>query len=168
MDVNDAVQSVMAITRQQLLNQGIEVTLTLGRGLPKVLGDKNQIEQVLLNLISNARDAMEGTSEKELTIQTLLSQKGRLVKIRVRDTGIGMSKEQIEKIFNPFFTTKDSDKGVGLGLSICYRIIEAHQGKIEVKSMLKKGTEFIVSLPVYLKKGKRKGDALELGGKNAG
>jgi two-component system NtrC family sensor kinase len=164
MDVNDAVQSVVEITRQQLLNQGIEVKLTLGRGLPKVLGDKNQIEQVLLNLISNARDAMEGKSKKELVIQTLLSQKGRLVKICIRDTGIGMSKEQIEKIFNPFFTTKDPDKGIGLGLSICYRIIEAHQGKIEVKSTLKKGTEFIVSLPVYLKKGKREGDALESGG----
>lgn len=156
MDVNDAVQSVMAITRQQLLNQGIEVELTLGKGLPKVLGDKNQVEQVLLNLISNARDAMEGKPEKVLTIQTHLNQKGRQVKIGVKDTGIGMTEEQIEQIFNPFFTTKDSDKGIGLGLSICYRIIEAHQGKIEVKSTLNKGTEFIVRLPVYLAKGKRK------------
>jgi len=156
MDINDAVQSVMAITRQQLLNQGIEVELTLGKGLPKVLGDKNQVEQVLLNLISNARDAMEGKPGKVLTIQTHLNQKGRQVKIGVRDTGIGMTEEQIEQIFNPFFTTKDSDKGIGLGLSICYRIIEAHQGKIEVKSTLNKGTEFIVRLPVYLAKGKRK------------
>jgi PAS domain S-box-containing protein len=167
MDVNDSVQSVMAITRQQLLNQGIEVELTLGKGLPKVLGDKNQVEQVLLNLISNARDAMEGKEEKVLTIQTHPNQKGRQVKICVRDTGIGMTGEQIEQIFNPFFTTKDYDKGIGLGLSICYRIIEAHQGKIEVKSTLNKGTEFIVSLPVYLGKGKREADALEPGGKNA-
>jgi len=159
MDVNDAVQSVMAITRQQLLNQGIEVELALSEGLPKVLGDKNQIEQVLLNLISNARDAMEGEPEKVLTIQTHLNQKGRQVKIGVRDTGIGMTEEQIEQIFNPFFTTKDSDKGIGLGLSICYRIIEAHQGKIEVKSALKKGTQFIVSLPVYLVKGRERPDA---------
>jgi PAS domain S-box-containing protein len=167
MDVNEAVQTVMEITRQQLLNQGIEVTLTLGKRLPKVLGDKNQIEQVLLNLISNAKDAMEGKSKKELTIETLPSQKGRLVKILVRDTGIGMSKDQIEKIFNPFFTTKDSDRGIGLGLSICYRIIEAHQGKIEVKSTVKKGTEFIVSLPIYLKKSKMEGYAQKAGGKNA-
>jgi PAS domain S-box-containing protein len=166
MDVNEAVRSVMEITRQQLLNQGVEVELDLNQGLPKVLGDKNQIEQVLLNLIANARDAMQGKSKKELTIQTLLSQEGNLVNIRVLDTGIGMSKEQIEKIFNPFFTTKDPDKGIGLGLSICYRIIEAHQGKIEVTSTLNTGTEFIVSLPVYLKKGKKKADGLELGGTN--
>jgi two-component system NtrC family sensor kinase len=167
MDANDAVQAVMAITRQQLLNQGIEVELALSEDLPKVLGDKNQIEQVLLNLISNARDAMESTSEKALTIQTRLNQKGRQVEISVRDTGIGMTDEQIEKIFNPFFTTKDSDKGIGLGLSICYRIIEAHQGKIEVKSTLNQGTEFLVSLPVYLGKGRGEPDALEQGGKNA-
>jgi PAS domain S-box-containing protein len=159
MDVNDAVQSVMAITRQQLLNYGIEVGLALGEGLPKVLGDKNQIEQVLLNLISNARDAMEVKPEKELTIRTYPNRNGRQVKIGIRDTGIGMTEEQIEQIFNPFFTTKDSDKGVGLGLSICYRIIEAHQGKIEVKSTLNAGTEFIVSLPVYLAKGKERPDA---------
>jgi PAS domain S-box-containing protein len=167
MDVNDAVQSVIAITRQQLLNQGIELELALSEGLPKVLGDKNQIEQVLLNLISNARDAMEGKVEKGLAIQTHLNQKGRQVEIGVRDTGIGITEEQIEQIFNPFFTTKDSDKGIGLGLSICYRIIEAHQGKIEVKSTLNEGTEFIVSLPIYLEKGKRKPDALDPGGKNA-
>ncbi len=159
MDLNDAVQSVMAITRQQLLNQGIEVELKLSRGLPKVLGDKNQIEQVLLNLISNARDAMEGKSEKVLTIQTHINRKGRQAEMSIRDTGIGMTEEQIEQIFNPFFTTKDSDKGIGLGLSICYRIIEAHQGKIEVKSTLNKSTEFIVSLPVYLAKGNRGANA---------
>jgi PAS domain S-box-containing protein len=167
MDVNDAVQAVMAITRQQLLNQGLEVELPLSEGLPRVLGDKNQIEQVLLNLISNARDAMESKEEKALTIQTRLNQKGKQVEISVRDTGIGMTDEQIEKIFNPFFTTKDSDKGIGLGLSICYRIIEAHQGKIEVKSTLDKGTEFLVGLPVYLEKGKKEADALEQGGTNA-
>ncbi len=155
MDVNDAILSVLAITRQQLLNQGIEVGLGLSENLPRVLGDKNQIEQVLLNIISNARDAMEGCSQKVLAIQTDLSQKGQQVEIRVSDTGIGMTTEEIEQIFNPFFTTKDSDKGIGLGLSISYRIIDAHQGKIEVNSELNKGTIFIVSLPVYLAGGKR-------------
>jgi len=167
MDVNDAVRSVIAITRQQLLNQGIELKLALGSGLPKVLGDKNQIEQVLMNLISNAWDAMEGKHEKELTIRTYLRQDERQVKIGIRDTGIGMTEDQIEQIFNPFFTTKDSGKGVGLGLSICYRIIEAHQGKIEVTSTLGTGTEFLVSLPVYREKEKEKADGHELGGENA-
>jgi PAS domain S-box-containing protein len=128
MDANDAVLSVLAITRQQLLNQGIELELRLNENVPRVLGDKNQIEQVLLNLISNARDAMEGKSHKVLTVRTDLSQKGQQVEIGVSDTGMGMTPEQIEQIFNPFFTTKDSDKGIGLGLSISYRIIDAHQG----------------------------------------
>jgi len=166
MDVNDAVLSVSAISRQQLLNQGIEVELRLSENLPRVLGDKNQIEQVLLNLISNARDAMEGCSQKVLAIQTDLSQKGQQVEIRVSDTGIGITTEEIEQIFNPFFTTKDSDKGIGLGLSISYRIIDAHQGKIKVKSKLNKGTTFIVSLPIYLVRGKRDDDNQALGKNN--
>jgi len=166
MDVNDAVLSVLAITRQQLLNQGIEMELGLSEKLPHVLGDKNQIEQVLLNIISNAWDAMEGCSKKVLAIQTDLGQKGKQVEIRLSDTGVGMKTEEIEQIFNPFFTTKESDKGIGLGLSISYRIIEAHQGKIEVKSELNKGTTFIVTLPVYLAGGKRDDEDQTLGGNN--
>jgi PAS domain S-box-containing protein len=150
MDLNDAVLSVMAITRQQLLNQAIELELELNEDLPRVLGDKNQIEQVLLNLISNARDAMLESPQKVLTIQTDLNKRGNQVELRVIDTGVGMTREEIEQIFNPFFTTKDSDKGIGLGLSISYRIVEAHQGKIKVESQLNKGTTFILGLPVYL------------------
>jgi len=166
MDVNDAVLSVLAITRQQLLNGGIEVELGLSENLPRVLGDKNQIEQVLLNIISNARDAMEGCSQKVLAIQTDLDQKGKQVEIRLSDTGIGMTTEEIEQIFNPFFTTKDSDKGIGLGLSISYRIIDAHQGKIEVKSKLNKGTTFIIRLPIYRAGGERNSATQEQGGNN--
>jgi PAS domain S-box-containing protein len=167
MNVNDAVSSVLEITQQQLLNQGIEVELRLHKKVPQVLGDKNQIEQVLLNLISNARDAMEGSPQRVLTIQTDLNQKARRVEIRVIDTGIGMTAEQIEQIFNPFFTTKDSDKGIGLGLSISYQIIDAHQGKIAVRSELNKGTTFIVGLPVYLAEGERAYTNKEPGGNNA-
>jgi two-component system NtrC family sensor kinase len=166
MEVNDAVLSVLAITQQQLLNLGIETELRLRENLPRVLGDKNQIEQVLLNLISNALDAMEGSSQKVLTIQTGLSKKGQQVKIGVSDTGIGMPPEQIEQIFNPFFTTKDSDKSIGLGLSISYRIVESHRGKIEVKSKLDKGTTFIVRLPIYLAGAERNDAHQEPGGDN--
>lgn len=150
MNVNDAALSVLAITRQQLLNQGIELKITLPDGLPPVLGDINQIEQVLLNLFANASDAMEESPDKLLTIETALSEKGQMVQIKVSDTGVGMTSEQIEQIFNPFFTTKDADKGMGLGLSISYRIIESHRGKIEVRSKQGKGTTFIVELPVYV------------------
>ena len=165
MDVNDAVVSVLEITQQQLLNQGIEVGLGLSENMPHVLGDKNQIEQVLLNIISNARDAMEGCSKKVLAIHTDLDKKGKQVEIRVSDTGIGMTTEEIEQIFNPFFTTKDSDKGIGLGLSISYRIVEAHQGKIDFSSELNKGTIFTVSLPVYLA-GRERNDIKQNSGGN--
>jgi len=166
MDLNDAVLSVMEITRQQLLNQAIEMELRLGENLPRVLGDKNQIEQVLLNLISNARDAMKESSQKVLTIQTDFNQRGQQVELKVSDTGIGMTAEEIEQIFNPFFTTKDSDRGIGLGLSISYRIVEAHQGKIKVKSRLNRGTTFIVGLPVYLAGGGPDSTNHEPGGNN--
>jgi len=108
---------------------------------------------------------LEGCSQKVLAIKTDLSQKGQQVEIQLSDTRIGMTTEEIEQIFNPFFTTKDSDKGIGLGLSISYRIIEAHQGKIEVNSELNKSTTFIVTLPVYLAGGKRD-ENQKLGGNN--
>ena len=165
-DLNDAVLSVMAITRQQLLNQAIELELKLNEDLPRVLGDKNQIEQVLLNFISNARDAMLESPQKVLTIQTGLNQRGNQVELRVSDTGVGMTPEEIEQIFNPFFTTKDSDKGIGLGLSISYRIVEAHQGRIKVKSQPNKGTTFILGLPVYLDGHGRTGSKQEPRGNN--
>lgn len=166
MDVNNAVQSVLAITRQQLLNQGIEIALGMDKNLPPVLGDINQIEQVLLNLIANARDAMENSSEKLLTIKTYLDKKIQSVKISVRDTGTGMTKEEIEQIFNPFFTTKETDKATGLGLSISYRIVESHHGKIEVKSKVNKGTTFIVGLPSNMSAGNGKGSDNNPGGRN--
>ena len=166
MDANEAVLSVIALTHQQLLNLGIEVELKLDENVPKVLGDKNQIEQVLLNLISNARDAMEKSSPKVLSIQTGLNKKNEQVELRVSDTGVGMTPEEIEQIFNPFFTTKDSDKGIGLGLSISYRIVEAHQGKIKVKSQPNKGTTFILGLPVYLDGRRRTGIKKEPRGDN--
>jgi len=167
MDVNDAVSSVLAITGQQLLNQCIDVELKLQDRLPPVLGDKNQIEQVLLNLIANAQDAMEESSRKVLMIQTSLRRKGQQVVIRVSDTGTGMTPEQIEQIFNPFFTTKESERSIGLGLSISYRIVEDHQGKIEVQSELNRGTAFTVSLPVYLGGSERCETSRKARGKNA-
>ena len=167
MDVNDAVSSVLAITGQQLLNQCIEVKLRLREDLPPVLGDKNQIEQVLLNLIANAQDAMEESDHKILTIQTSLRRKGQQIMIRVSDTGTGMAAEQIEQIFNPFFTTKESERSIGLGLSISYRIVEDHQGKIGVQSELNRGTVFTVTLPVYLGGSERCETSRKVRGKDA-
>jgi len=115
MNVNDAVMSVLAITRQQLLNHGIELKIFLPEGLPLVLGDINQIEQVLLNLIANAIDAMVESPDKVLIIETALGEKGQMVQIKVTDKGIGMTSEQIEQIFNPFLPQKMPTRGQAWG-----------------------------------------------------
>ncbi|MEO0250478.1 MAG: ATP-binding protein, partial [candidate division WOR-3 bacterium] len=108
-------------------------------------------EQVFLNLISNAKDAMERSQRKrELTISTsLIRHNGwRDLEVMVRDTGDGIPQENVEKIFEPFFSTKEVGRGTGLGLSICYGIIEAHGGRIEVESKVNEGTTFRVILPI--------------------
>jgi two-component system NtrC family sensor kinase len=119
--------------------------------LPKIWGDINQLEQVFLNLISNARDAMDKVErKKELAIATSLTHQNASddVEVIVRDTGKGIPPEDMDKIFEPFFSTKEVGRGTGLGLSICYGIIEAHGGHIEVESKLDAGTTFRVFLPV--------------------
>jgi two-component system NtrC family sensor kinase len=118
--------------------------------LPKIWGDANQLEQVFLNLISNARDAMGKVDRKrELTMSTglILRNGWNDMEISFKDTGSGIPEENLDKIFEPFFSTKQVGKGTGLGLSICYGIIEAHGGRIEVESKLDEGTTFRVILP---------------------
>jgi len=145
------VENALMILAQQFLNRNISTVKEFGSDLPHVLGDPNQLEQVFLNLISNASDAMDDlASRKKLTVKTCLADKGkkREVKVVIRDTGRGIPKEIIDKVFEPFFTTKEVGKGTGLGLSICYGIIQNHGGRIEVESQEGRGTAFTVVLPV--------------------
>jgi PAS domain S-box-containing protein len=150
-DVNQPIKNALMITEQQLLNHNISVVRRLSETLPKIVGDSNQLEQVFLNLISNARDAMdEATGPKELTIcSRLVEDEGPpLVAVSVKDTGEGIPEENLDKVFEPFFSTKPVGKGTGLGLSLCFGIIEAHGGRLEIKSQPGKGTEVKVLLPV--------------------
>ena len=150
-DVNQPVENALMITGQQLLNHGITVFRHLSEGLPKVLADANQLEQVFLNLISNARDALEENPglKKELTIRSSFSQDGGApsVVISVKDSGVGIAPEILTKIFEPFFSTKPVGKGTGLGLSLCFGIVEAHGGRIDIKSKVGEGPEVFVILP---------------------
>ncbi|MGD0625374.1 MAG: Cache 3/Cache 2 fusion domain-containing protein [Thermodesulfobacteriota bacterium] len=151
MDVNEPIENALMITGQQLLNHNIRINKKFQPDMPKIWGDANQLEQVFLNLISNAKDAMERVERKrELTIATALIRHNgwKDVEISVKDTGNGVPEENVEKIFEPFFSTKEVGKGTGLGLSICYGIIEAHGGRIEVESKMNEGTTFRVILPV--------------------
>ncbi|NTV59009.1 MAG: histidine kinase, partial [Deltaproteobacteria bacterium] len=127
------------------------LVLNLGGGLPKVMGDPNQLEQVFLNLISNARDAIDdaGGHKKELTIRSSFLEDGGSpsVVVSVKDSGTGIPAENLNKIFEPFFSTKPVGKGTGLGLSLCFGIVEAHGGRIDIKSKVGEGTEVSVILP---------------------
>jgi PAS domain S-box-containing protein len=151
LDINVPVENALMISGQQLLNHNISIVRDLYNGLPKIRGDTNQLEQVFLNLISNARDAMEGsTGKRELTICSFVSEDegAPLVAVSVKDTGVGIPKENLDKILEPFFSTKPVGRGTGLGLSLCFGIIEAHGGRLEIKSQLGTGTEVTVLLPV--------------------
>ncbi|NWF56118.1 MAG: Cache 3/Cache 2 fusion domain-containing protein [Syntrophaceae bacterium] len=150
-DVTEPIENALMITGQQMINHGIRIVKEFQPDLPKIRGDSNQLEQVFLNLISNARDAMEKADrKKELTIAaSLIRHNGwNDVEVIVKDTGTGIPPENLDKVFEPFFSTKAVGRGTGLGLSICYGIIEAHGGKIEVESRVNEGTIFRVLLPV--------------------
>ncbi|MCJ7596217.1 MAG: PAS domain S-box protein, partial [Desulfobacterales bacterium] len=151
-DINQPVENALIITGQQLLNHGISIVRNLSKALPGVMGDSNQLEQVFLNLISNARDALGDSpkQKKEMIITSnLIEEKGSsLVFVSVRDSGVGIAPENLDRVLEPFFTTKPVGKGTGLGLSLCYGIIEAHGGRIEIKSQQGDWTEVRVLLPV--------------------
>lgn len=150
LDVNVPVEKALLITGQQLINHSISVVKDLSGDLPVIMADSNQLEQVFLNLISNARDAMdEIKGERGITIRSYSIKEDdvTLIAVSFKDTGIGIDKENFHKLFEPFFSTKPVGKGTGLGLSLCYGIIEAHGGRIEIKSRKGKGTEVIVIIP---------------------
>jgi len=151
LDIREPIENALMITDQQLLNHGIRIQKNFQPGLPEIRGDANQLEQVFLNLITNAKDAMEkGDRKKELTITAALIRHDGWndIEVSFRDTGKGIPEENMEKIFEPFFSTKEVGQGTGLGLSICYGIIEAHGGRIEVESKIDEGTTLRVILPV--------------------
>jgi len=149
-DVNKTVEDALIISAQQLLNRNIRIVKTVAPSLPRVCGDANQLEEVIMELLANARDAMEESQkEKILHIATLVEREDGKegVVIEVKDSGRGIPLDIQDKIFEPFFSTKDMGKGTGLGLSICYGIVEQHGGHMEVESVPGEFTLFRVRLP---------------------
>ena len=136
--INKIITDVLEIVSYQLRTNNIEAKSELGTDLPCVVGDEHQIQQVILNLINNARQAIEAHQPSgKLTIST--QSFGQTVRILVSDNGPGIAPENVSKIFNPFFTTKGVGKGTGLGLSLCYGLIQEHGGTITVASELGAG-----------------------------
>ena len=142
--INDVVDRALDLAAHSAELQNIEVMKEFSPSLPNIMADFDQLQQVCTNLIINAVQAMpEGG---RLTLHTSTSD--NWLKIEVRDTGCGISQENLRKLFTPFFTTKGKGKGVGLGLAVAHGIIQRHQGRIEVQSKEGEGTTFTIYLPV--------------------
>lgn len=146
MDINQVIIEVFSFFENHLLFKDIDVKFFFDNNIPHFMGDKGGIEQVMLNLMINAGEALAGSGT--LIIETLYEEKKRGIIIKVKDTGFGISKEIKNRIFEPFFTTKQGAKGTGLGLSITLGIIQRHNGKIDVYSEPGKGTCFEIFLPL--------------------
>jgi C4-dicarboxylate-specific signal transduction histidine kinase len=149
LDINSTVLEVTALTSGEMSKNRVSVQTQLAESLPAVQGDRVQIQQVLLNLFVNAAEAMSGTREgpKELLISTE-NAGSEAVLVAVRDSGPGLTIEDTERLFDAFYTTKTS--GLGMGLSICRSIIEAHQGRLWATANVPRGAVFQFTLPVYL------------------
>ncbi len=142
-DANKIVKETLTLLEHQLATVGIRVETKLSEPLPRIRGNSGKLQQVLLNLFLNARDAME--SGGRLAVST--SHRDGLVRMTVEDTGSGIAAENLSRIFDPFFTTKGARKGTGLGLSVSYGIVREHGGDIEVDSEAGRGTRFLLTFP---------------------
>jgi C4-dicarboxylate-specific signal transduction histidine kinase len=152
LDINEPIRDVFKVLGHQITVHSIEVVLELEDHLPSIRAEHNRLEQVFINLVTNAIDSMdeksartEGPVEKILTIKTF-AQNGHVV-ATVSDTGTGMNEEVKNKLFEPFFTTKDTGKGTGLGTSISFGIIKDYNGTIRVETQEGKGSCFMVQFP---------------------
>jgi len=153
-NINDPIKDVFKVLGHQLKVHQIELELDLDPELPFIMADHNRLEQVFINLVTNAVDAMDkkgeelGKQEWERLLEIRSFCEDDQVQVTVADTGTGIPQKIIHKIFEPFFTTKEVGKGTGLGISISYGIVKDYNGTIEIKSEVGKGTTFELRFPV--------------------
>jgi signal transduction histidine kinase len=149
-DMSDVVEGIARILESQAKEKGVEIVRDFSAGLPKVWIDREQMKQVFMNLILNAIQAMKGGGSIVVSTRLYSRQQAgktaQLVQVEIRDSGVGIPEDNLEHIFDPFFTNKD--EGSGLGLSISHQIVQEHGGYITVESKLGSGTAFFVNLPV--------------------
>jgi two-component system, NtrC family, sensor kinase len=137
------VEESVQLVQKPLAADNVHVVVSLDRALPAILGDASTLHQVLMNLLTNAREAMPGGGQ--IRVETGPAERPGWVRLLVADTGTGIPAEEISKIFDPFFTTKRT--GTGLGLSVTYGIIQEHGGTVDVQSRPGAGTSFVISFP---------------------
>ncbi|NNN04352.1 MAG: PAS domain-containing protein [Elusimicrobia bacterium] len=145
-DVNDAIQASLSLLKPRAKIENVAINVVPANGLPRIRGNVNQLQQVLLNLAGNSMDAMPKGGRLDLLTRLSDKRPGH-VEIVVRDTGDGIPEAIRSKVFEPFFTTKEVGKGTGLGLALVYEIVQKHGGAVELESEVGKGTTFVVSLP---------------------
>jgi two-component system NtrC family sensor kinase len=149
-DLNQLLEKLVAEQQKHPNLENIEIVLQLDEALPTIQADPLQLQQVFINLMNNAAEAMEAKGGGTLTITTRPVPFGECVEVSVADTGVGISEENKAKLFTPFFTTKPVGKGTGLGLAIVYGIIKMHRGQIQAQSEESKGTTLTITLPLKL------------------
>jgi hypothetical protein len=143
-NINGLMLETLSLVDHQLQKSEVEVKVDLDVSLPPTLANGGKLQQVFMNLVLNARDAMPQGGK--LKIRTY--QEGSQLVVKVQDSGAGISEENVKRIYDPFFTTKKAGKGSGLGLSVSYGIIQEHSGRINVDSTAGQGTTFRLHLPV--------------------
>lgn len=145
-DLNEVLNAVITLTRHTMELRGVDLIAKLSPGLLMIRGNSSQLQQCFLNLIFNAVEAMPDGGQ--LTILSKLDRAKKNALIEIRDTGYGIPKENLNHIYDPFFTTKGEGVGTGLGLSIVYRVTKNHEGKIKIDSEVGKGSSFILNFPL--------------------
>lgn len=155
--VHGVIEAAVDLVRPMIVEKGLALESRFAREMFTVCGDANRLEQVFINLLTNAVQATAG--EGQITLSTHARSEGREVEIVVRDTGSGIPADHLERIFDPFFTTKQVGKGTGLGLSITYGIIRDHDGAIDVTTTPGVGSEFRVRLPLAQRRRSEDADA---------
>jgi len=147
-DINQVLDDTLELRGYELRVRGIDVRREYDEALPDTMGDGHQLQQVFLNLITNAEQAMERTEGRHHRLTVRTRNAGDIIRIEVEDTGAGIPPNLLERIFNPFFTTKPTGHGTGLGLSISLGIVREHEGRIWAENTPQGGARFIVELPV--------------------
>lgn len=147
-DLNDVIQKTLTILQHQPLFHNITLTRQLETGLPPIYGNATRLNQVIMNIVVNAAQAMNGKGQLRITSRTRANKD--INEILIEDTGPGIKDDLLEKIFEPFFTTKETGEGTGLGLSVSYAIVKEHKGSIRVTSTSPAGTVFTLKFPVVM------------------
>ncbi len=145
LNINDILRKATTITTHPAELQNISLALHPAPELPEIEGDSDKLEQVFINIIVNALQSMPQGGE--LTIGTRLTEDGKFIEIEISDTGCGIPQEHLDKLFDPFFSTKSTGKGTGLGLSVSLGIVQRHNGTIDVRSKVGEGSTFIIRFP---------------------